>query len=71
MSDNILATITAIKNGQINDFIRDFLGHTPTNEERKEFTIMRYLRQSIIYYQGKLIGYVEAQIDDSVSLADC
>lgn len=61
---NVLLKMTMEKNRMINELITNFLGHEPTEEERKEFKIMNQLGESIIYYQGELIGTVRYKADD-------
>lgn len=70
MTDNILVKITAVKNKQIKEFIHDFLGHAPKEDERKNFTIMHSLYQSVIYYKGTLVGYIQPQVEDPASAFD-
>lgn len=48
----------------INELITKFLGHEPTEAERKEFRIMNQLGESIIYYQGELVGTVRYKADE-------
>ena len=48
----------------INDLIAKFLGHEPTEAERKEFRIMNQLGESVIYYQGELVGTVRYKPDE-------
>lgn len=70
MSENILKKITALKNEQVRWFICQFLGHAPSEDERKDFTIMHSLYQSVIYYKGNLIGYIKPVVEDPASVFD-
>ena len=63
--DNVLVEMSEAKNKLVHDFIENFLGHEPSNEERKEFTIMHGLNESQIYYQGSLIGNLNYEISDN------
>ena len=65
MSDkNVLLKMTVEKTRMINELIAKFLGHEPTEAERKEFKIMHQLGESIIYYQGELVGTVRYKADE-------
>jgi len=66
--DNILWEMTNEKSKQIRDFIRNYLGHEPTKDERKEFTFMHSLTETIIYYKGKVLGNLTFQIFDPSAL---
>lgn len=57
--NNILLKMTNEKRRKINDFINNFLGHEPSQQEKKEFTIMQKLTESNIYYKGTFIGMVK------------
>ncbi len=61
---NILMKMTKEKNRKINELITQFLGHEPTEAERKEFKIMNQLGESIIYYHGELVGTVRYKADE-------
>lgn len=58
--------MTIEKNRMINELIVKFLGHEPSEAERKEFRIMNQLGESIIYYQGELVGIVRYKEDDGL-----
>jgi hypothetical protein len=61
---NVLRKMTLKKNRLINELITKFLGHEPSEAEKKEFKIMNQLGESIIYYQGELVGTVKYKEDD-------
>jgi hypothetical protein len=50
----------------INEMITKFLGHEPSREEKKQFNIMNRLGESIIYFNGDLIGTVKYEADDGL-----
>lgn len=56
---NVLLRMTLEKLQLIHQLITEFLGHDPSTEEKKDFKIMHQLGQSLVYYQGKLIGFVK------------
>jgi len=56
--------MSSAKNELVKEFITKFLGHDPSKNERKEFTIMHGLSESKIYYQGNLIGNLNYEITD-------
>ncbi len=68
LKDNILWEMNNEKSKLIRSFIRNFLGHEPTGEERKQFTFMHSLTETIIYYKGKLLGNLSFQISDPSAL---
>ena len=61
---NVLLKMTMEKARMIDETIRQFLGHEPTKEEKKQFHIMNRLGESIIYHKGYLIGTVRYQADE-------
>jgi hypothetical protein len=63
---NILLKLTVEKNRKIKEAIQQFLGHTPTPEERKQFNIMHSLGESIIYFKGSWVGTIRFDaVDDT------
>ena len=64
MSENILVRMSIQKSKMIQEIIREFVGHEPSAEERKEFKIMHQLDESLIYHKGKLIAQVKHGVDD-------
>lgn len=66
MSENVLLKMTIEKTRLINEMISNFLGHEPSEEEKKQFNIMHRLGESIIYYNGDLIGSVKYEADDGM-----
>jgi hypothetical protein len=64
MEDNILIRLTSEKTKWVREFLRDFLGHEPSSEERKLFTIMHGLSESRVYYKGRLVANVEFEVSD-------
>ncbi len=68
MSENILLKMTEEKNRLINEVITKFLGHSPSLKERKAFTFMHHLGESIIYYQGTLVGTVKYAAKDNMAI---
>jgi hypothetical protein len=66
--DNILMKITEEKNRMINEVITNFLGHKPTREDKKQFSIINQLGESIIYYKGELICSIRYKtVEDNFS----
>jgi len=65
-ADNILWEMTNEKSKKIREFLRNFLGHEPSREEKREFTFMHSLNETVIYYQGSLLGYLTFSIRDVV-----
>jgi len=66
--DNILQKLTEEKNRMINEVIARFLGHEVSAEDRKHFKVINRLGESIIYYEGELIGTIKYEtIDDTVN----
>jgi hypothetical protein len=64
---NVLLTMTLEKNRMIHEMISRYLGHEPSPEEKKEFSIMHRLGESTIYHKGKLLGFVRnAAVDEPV-----
>lgn len=53
---NILMKMALEKKRIVKEFINNFLGHEPSKEERKQFTIMHSLDESKIYFKGSFIG---------------
>jgi hypothetical protein len=68
MSENILLKMTEEKNRLINLVITAFLGHNPTDSERKSFTFMHGLGESFIYYKGSLIDTVRYETKDDLAI---
>lgn len=66
MSENVLLKMTIEKTRLINEMITNFLGHEPSKEERKQFNIMNRLGESIIYFNGDLVGTVKYEADDGL-----
>jgi len=66
MSENVLLKMTIEKARLINEMIANFLGHQPTEEEKRQFNIMNRLGESIIYFNGDLIGTVKYKADDGL-----
>jgi hypothetical protein len=66
MSENVLLKMTIEKARLINEMITKFLGHEPSREEKKQFNIMNRLGESIIYFNGDLIGTVKYEADDGL-----
>jgi hypothetical protein len=66
MSENVLLKMTIVKARLINEMITKFLGHEPSREEKKQFNIMNRLGESIIYFNGDLIGTVRYEADDGL-----
>ncbi len=58
--------MTMEKTRLINELITNFLGHSPTQEEKKQFHILNLLDESIVYYRGDLIGTVKHDGDDGL-----
>ncbi len=66
--DNILLKITEEKNRMIDEVITNFLGHKPTQEEKKQFNIINQLGESIIYFKGDLLCSIRYEtVEDKVS----
>lgn len=65
---NILLRMTMEKNRLIHELISNFLGHTPDTEEKKYFSILNRLGESIVYYKGELVGTVRYQTDEGAIL---
>ena len=66
MSENVLLKMTIEKARLINELIAGFLGHEPSEEEKKQFNIMNRLGESIIYFNGEFIGTVKYKADDGL-----
>jgi len=66
MSENVLLKMTIEKARLINEMIIGFLGHEPSEEEKKQFNIMNRLGESIIYFNGEFIGTVKYKADDGL-----
>lgn len=66
MPENVLLKMTIEKARLINEVITKFLGHEPSNEEKKKFNIMNRLGESIIYFDGDYIGTVKYKADDGL-----
>ena len=64
MEDHILMKLTAEKNRRISEFIKGFLGHTPSPEEKKQFTLVHSLGESRIYFRGRLVAHLKYDIHD-------
>jgi hypothetical protein len=62
--DNILWEMANEKSKRIRDFVKEFLGHEPSREERRDFTFMHGLTETIIYYKGRLLGNLILQFSD-------
>jgi hypothetical protein len=67
MTENILSKMIEQKNRLINEAIFHFLGHAPTTFERKEFTFMHRLGESLIYRKGKLIDIIKYETEDGMA----
>lgn len=65
---NILVKMTMEKNRLVHELISTFLGHTPNVEEKKQFSILNSLGESIIYYKGELVGTIKYQTDEGAIL---
>lgn len=65
---NILLKMTMEKNRLIHELISTFLGHAPNKEEKKQFSILNSLGESIIYYKGELVGTIRYQTDEGAIL---
>jgi hypothetical protein len=63
---NVLLKMTMEKARMINEMITKFLGHEPTQEEKKQFNIMNRLGESVIYHKGYLVGIVKYEVDDGL-----
>jgi hypothetical protein len=61
---NILMKMTIEKNKRIKEVITKFLGHEPSEEDKKQFNILTRLEESIIYYKGELVGTVRYKADE-------
>ena len=57
--DNILQKLTDEKNRMISEVMAKFLGHEVSAEDRKQFKVINRLGESIIYYQGELVGSIK------------
>ena len=66
--NNFLARLAFEKKEKINELISRFLGHLPTEEDKKYFNIMHHIRESEVYYKGILIGKVKSEAPDEDSL---
>lgn len=66
--DHAFNAIANHKYSLIREFIQNYLGHTPTDEERRGFSIMHWLQESKIYYKGKLVGIVRSDLLKRYSL---
>ena len=56
------------KNRLIHELISTFLGHAPNIEEKRQFSILNSLGESIIYYKGELVGTIKYQTDEGAIL---
>jgi hypothetical protein len=63
---NVLLKMTMEKARLINGLITEFLGHEPSQEEKRQFHIMTRLGESIVYHRGELIGTVKYEADDEL-----
>jgi hypothetical protein len=67
-NDNVLQKLTEEKNRMITEVITKFLGHEPTQEDRKFFKVINRLGESIIYYQGELICSIKYEtVNDTIN----
>ncbi|HZI01869.1 MAG TPA: hypothetical protein VEX63_12020 [Flavisolibacter sp.] len=62
--DNILWKMTEEKNRKIYEAMTRFLGHEPSELDKKEFRVMHGLGESTLYYQDVLIDTIKHELDD-------
>lgn len=62
--DNILWKMTEEKNRRILQAMTRFLGHEPTELDKREFRVMHSLGESTLYYQDVLIDTIKHQVKD-------
>jgi len=64
---NVLMLMTLEKTRRIEEVITNFLGHKPSWQERKAFSILNKLDESSIYHKGEHLATVTcANIDDPI-----
>ena len=66
--DNILLEMSVEKTRLVRELMIKVLGHEPSNDEKKDFTIMHNLYESLIYYKGELIGTLQFQTVDNSAI---
>ncbi len=54
----------------ISDFITQFIGHEPSKEEKKRFTITHQLNETRIYCKGILIARMRYYLKDETLFAE-
>jgi hypothetical protein len=62
--DNILSEMAAEKNRLVRELMISIIGHEPSANEKKEFTIVHNLYESKIYHKGRYVGTVQYQAFD-------
>lgn len=70
LKENVLLDQSKEKNRLVNNFLEAFLGHNPSVEERRRFTIMNRLNESLIYFKGQLIGHLRYYVKDNCHFAE-
>ncbi|MES2883105.1 MAG: hypothetical protein V4676_13225 [Bacteroidota bacterium] len=70
MDDNhILDQMANEQNRKIHEAMVQFLGHEPTELDKKEFRVMHGLGETSVYYQNTLITVVKNEVKDDSSYA--
>lgn len=70
MDDNhILDEMAQDNKRKIHEAMVQFLGHEPTDLDKKEFRVMHGLGETSLYYQNTLITVVQTEVKDDGSYA--
>ena len=58
LDHNILVQMALEKRKRVLRFMTQYLGHTPSPEERKKFTLMHSMKESKVCFEGRVIGHL-------------
>jgi hypothetical protein len=65
--NDILSKMTEEKNRKIHEAMVQFLGHEPSDLDKKEFRVMHGLGESLLYYQDVLVAVIKTELKDDGS----